>query len=303
MAVPLQGLTHGMEQWTIGKLLTWMSGHLAEKAVDAPRLSAELLLSHVLGCKRIELYTNFDQPVEQTRLDELRGLVKRCAEHEPVGYLVGRCEFYSLEIRLNRTCLIPRPETELLVERAIDLLRLRPKPAAVLDLCTGSGCIAIAIAMNVPECRVAATDLSDEVLSVADENVRAHGLTERVRLLRGDLFDPLIGGLDETSFDLIVANPPYVSSAEMETLDRNVKEYEPVSALHGGVDGLDVYRRIAERVGPFLKADGVLMLEIGYAQGPAVRGLLEATSLFAKITVEKDRSNNDRIVTAWRQKA
>jgi release factor glutamine methyltransferase len=266
-------------------------------------LSAELLLSHVLGCKRIELYTNFDRVVEQAKLDELRGLVKRCAEHEPVAYLVGRCEFYSLEIRLNKACLIPRPETELLVERAIDLLRARPQPAAVLDLCTGSGCIAAAIAKNVPECRVTATDVSDEALTAANENVQLHDLGERVRLLCGDLFDPLIGGLDETSFDLVVSNPPYVTSAEMETLDRNVKDYEPVSALHGGVDGLDVYRRILERIEPFLKEDGVLMLEIGYRQGPAIRELLEATCLFAKITIEKDRSDNDRIATAWRLKA
>jgi len=291
-----------MEQWTIGKLLTWMNGYLAEKGVDSPRLSAELLLSHVLARKRIELYTNFDLPVEQARLDELRGLVKRCGEHEPVAYLVGRCEFYSLQIKVNRAVLIPRPETELLVERAIDRLRLRAKPAAILDLCTGSGCIAVAIARNVQECRIVATDSSDEALAVADQNVRAHALAERVRLLCGDLFDPLIAGLDDTSFDLIVSNPPYVSSAEMQQLDRNVKDYEPVSALHGGMDGLDVYRRIAQSVGNFLKPDGVLLLEIGYAQGPPIRALFEATGLFAEITVEKDRSNNDRIVIARRQR-
>ncbi len=291
-----------MEQWTVGKLLTWMNGYLTDRGVDAPRLSAELLLSHVSGCKRIELYTNFDRVVEQARLDELRGLVKRCGEHEPVAYLVGRCEFYSLEIRVNRACLIPRPETELLVERAIDRLRMRQMPATVLDLCTGSGCIAVAIARNAPDCRVVATDLSDEALSAADENVRAHGLAERVQLMCGDLFDPLISGLDATSFDLIVSNPPYVTSAEMEALDRNVKDYEPVSALHGGVDGLDVYRRIANGVGPFLKNDGILMLEIGFAQGPAVRRLLEAAELFTEITVEKDGSNNDRIVIALRKK-
>ncbi|MBE0534320.1 MAG: peptide chain release factor N(5)-glutamine methyltransferase [Phycisphaerae bacterium] len=291
-----------MEQWTIGKLLTWMNGYLTDKGVDAPRLSAELLLSHVLNCKRIELYTDFDRPVEAARLEQLRALVKRCAEHEPVAYLVGRCEFYSLEIRVNRSCLIPRPETELLVERAIDWLRRRPQPASVLDLCTGSGCIAVAVAKNVPECCVIATDLSDQTLSIADENVKAHGLGEHVRLLCGDLFDPL-AGLDEKSFDLIVANPPYVTSAEMETLDRNVKDYEPTPALHGGVDGLDVYRRIADQVGPFLKANGALMLEIGYTQGPAVRALLEATALFAEVTVEKDHASHDRIVTANRQTA
>ncbi len=287
-----------MEQWTIQKLLEWMNGYFGDKAVDAPRLSAELLLCHVLDCKRIELYTDFDRVVEQARLTRLRELVKRCAEHEPVAYLVGRCEFYSLAIKVNKSCLIPRPETELLVERAIDFLRARQTPAAVLDLCTGSGCVAIAIAKNVADCRLTATDVSDEALSIADINVKTHALVDRVRLLCGDLFDPIVAGLDETGFDLIVSNPPYVSAAEFDTLDRNVRDYEPRQALYGGVDGLDVYRRIAEKIDPFLKPDAALILEIGYAQGPPVRQLLEETALFKQIKVEKDHSNNDRIVTA-----
>jgi len=287
-----------MEQWTIQKLLEWMNGYFTDKGVDSPRLSAELLLCHVLDCGRIELYTDFDRVVEQPLLARLRELVKRCAKHEPVAYLVGRCEFYSLPIRVNKSCLIPRPETELLVERAIDFLRARQTPAAVLDLCTGSGCVAIAIAKNVADCRITATDLSDDALKVADSNIKAHGLTERVRLECGDLFEPLVPGLDETGFDLIVSNPPYVSAAEFETLDRNVRDYEPRRALYGGVDGLDVYRRIAENVDTFLKPDGALILEIGYAQGPAVRQLLGQTGVFKTIKVEKDHSNNDRIVTA-----
>ncbi|RKY04809.1 MAG: peptide chain release factor N(5)-glutamine methyltransferase [Planctomycetota bacterium] len=287
-----------MEQWTIQKLLDWMNGYFTEKAVDAPRLTAELLLCHVLGCRRIELYTNFDRVVDQAGLAELRRLVKRCAEHEPVAYLVGRCEFYSLAIKVNKSCLIPRPETELLVERAIDFLRARQTPAAVLDLCTGSGCVAIAIAKNVADCRLTATDVSDEALSIADANIKTHALADRIRLLCGDLFDPIVAGLDETSFDLIVSNPPYVSAAEFDALDKNVRDYEPRQALYGGVDGLDVYRRIAEKIEPFLRPDGALILEIGYAQGPAIRQLLEETALFKHIKVEKDHSNNDRIVTA-----
>ncbi|MCD6395505.1 MAG: peptide chain release factor N(5)-glutamine methyltransferase [Planctomycetes bacterium] len=287
-----------MEQWTIQKLLDWMNGYFTEKTVDAPRLTAELLLCHVLGCQRIELYTNFDRVVDQARLARLRELVKRCAEHEPVAYLVGRCEFYSLAIKVNKSCLIPRPETELLVERAVDFLRARQTTAAVLDLCTGSGCVAIAIAKNVADCSLTATDVSDDALSIANANIKTHALAERIRLLCGDLFDPIVAGLDETGFDLIVSNPPYVSAAEFETLDKNVRDYEPRQALYGGIDGLDVYRRIAEKIDPFLKPDGALILEIGYAQGPAIRQLLEQTALFKNIKVEKDHSNNDRIVTA-----
>ena len=287
-----------MEQWTIKKLLDWMTSFFTEKGIDAPRLSAELLLSHVLSCQRIELYTTFDKIVDPTKLHELRALVKRCAEHEPVAYLVGRCEFYSMQIKVNSSCLIPRPETELLVERGIDFLRRREGEQVVLDLCTGSGCIAIAIAKNFPGCHVTATDISDEALSIADENIKAHNLVDRIRLMSGDLFDPIIEGLDEAKFDLIVCNPPYVTTAEMETLDKNVKDYEPHSALHAGPKGLDIYRRIFAQVDTFLKPNAALILEIGYAQGKTVRQLLEETTTFEQIAVEKDRSDNDRIVTA-----
>jgi release factor glutamine methyltransferase len=252
----------------------------------------------VLGCERIELYTSFDRVLEKAKLEELHGLVKRCAEHEPVAYLVGRCEFYSLPIKVNSSCLIPRPETELLVERAIDFLRGRNGEQVVLDMCTGSGCIAVAIAKNFTGCHVTATDICDEALSVAQENVTAHGLGERVRLLCGDLFDPIIEGLDEAKFDLIVCNPPYVTTTEMDQLDKNVKDYEPHKALHAGAEGLDVYRRIAAEIEKFLKPDAALLLEIGYAQGKAVTELLEQTRIFTEIKIEKDRSDNDRIVIA-----
>ena len=290
-----------METWTVQKLLNWINDYFVEKGVDAPRLSGELLLSHVLGLSRIELYTNFDHVVEKARLSTLHELVKRCSDQEPVAYLVGRCEFYSLSIKVTPDCLIPRPETELLVERAIELLRSYPastSPPLICDLCTGSGCIAVAIAKNFPTAEVIATDISDGALAVAAENVETHGVGDRVRLLCGDLFAPIIEGLDQSRFDLIACNPPYVSSSEMEALDKNVKDYEPHSALHAGDDGLDVYRRIAEQIDDFLKPTGVLMLEIGYAQGPAVKDLLEKTNTFAEIKIEKDTSNNDRVVTA-----
>lgn len=278
-----------------------MTGYFTENKIDAPRLSAELLLSHILSCQRIELYTDFDKIVNPTKLQELRALVKRGSQHEPIAYLVGRCEFYSLRIKVNSSCLIPRPETELLVERGMDFLRRRQGEQAVLDLCTGSGCIAIALAKNYPNCHITATDISDDALSIADENIKAHDLADRIHLMSGDLFDPIIEGLDEAKFDLIVCNPPYVTSAEMETLDKNVKDYEPHTALHAGKEGLDVYRRIFAQVDKFLKPDAALILEIGYTQGKAVQQLLEETSEFQKITVEKDPSNKDRIVTAKKQ--
>ncbi len=291
-----------MAEWTIQKLLNWTAEHFTEKGIDSPRLSAELLLSHVLELKRIELYTQFDKPVAKPQLDKLHDLVKRAGENEPVAYLIGRTEFYSLELDITRDCLIPRPETELLVERAIEFLRTRSSKQFVCDLCTGSGCIAVAIAKNFPAADIIATDICDAALSVAERNVEKYQLKERIKLLCGNLFDPVIPQLDVEKFDLIVCNPPYVSDIEFEKLDKNVKDYEPKHALYAGTDGLDVYRRICEKAGQFLKPGAALILEIGYAQGQAVKELLEEAQCFEKITIEKDFHDNDRVVTAINKK-
>ncbi|MCP4612298.1 MAG: peptide chain release factor N(5)-glutamine methyltransferase [Planctomycetes bacterium] len=288
-----------MDTWTIQKLLNWTTEYLTGKGIESPRLSAELLLSHTVELTRIELYTQFDRPVPPEQLDKLRDLVKRAGQNEPIAYLVGRTEFYSLQIDVTPDCMVPRPETELLAERAIEFLReRRTSTQYVCDLCTGSGCIAVAIANNFTDSRIIATDICGAALAVAAGNVRKHQLNDRITLLCGDLFDPVISGLDVNEFDLILSNPPYVSAAEYEKLDKNVKDYEPKKALFAGVNGLDVYSRIIEKAGQFLKPDGALMLEIGYAQGPAVKELLEQTGDFSEIKIEKDFHNNDRIVSA-----
>jgi len=289
-----------MDTWTIQKLLAWITNYFTDKRVDSPRLSAELLLSHVLAMKRIELYAQFNAPVSAQSLEVLHRLVKRAGEHEPVAYLTGKTEFYSLELEVNADCMIPRPETELLVQRAIEFLRTREGSQFVCDLCTGSGCIAVAIAKNFSAASIIATDICDKALATAARNVDKHQLNERIKLLCGDLFEPVISQLDVETFDLIVSNPPYVTTAEYEALDKNVKDYEPRTALFAGADGMDVYRRIIEKADRFLKPGAALMLEIGYAQGPAVSDLLERTGVFSEIKVEKDFSNNDRIVSARR---
>ncbi len=283
------------EAWTIKKLLDWMVGHFAEKKIESPRLTAELLLSFVLGMERVELYMHFDQPVKKPQLDKLHTLVNRCTQNEPVQYLTGRCEFYSLSLKVAPACLIPRPETELLVERAIEFLRGRQDRQYVCDLCTGCGCIAIAIAKNFVDAKIIATDICDKALRIAAQNIAKYKLEERIELLQGDLFEPIISQLDVREFDLIVCNPPYVSRAEYEKLDAKVKT-EPRLALDGGADGLDIYRRIAADVGGHLKKGGALLLEIGFMQGQQVKKLLEGTNAFGPIKVEKDFSNNDRIV-------
>jgi release factor glutamine methyltransferase len=286
------------EEWTIQKLLTWITDFLTQKQVDAPRLSAELLLSHVLGLRRIDLYVQFSRVVEQEQLARLRDLTKRAGLHEPVAYLVGRTEFYSLEIEVTRDTLIPRPETELLVQRAVEFLRTREGPQYVCDLCTGSGCIAIAIAKNVQGVKIVGADISEAALAVAARNVAKHGLGDRIQLYEGDLFDALVPHVDVTSFDVIASNPPYVSSEDYEKLDKNVKDYEPKQALLAGPEGLDVYRRIFEKIDPFLKPGGGLFLEISYAQGQSVPQLAEQTNLFTDINVEKDVHGHNRLVTA-----
>ncbi len=307
-----------MTDWTIQKLLNWIAGYLTSKGIDSPRFSAELLLSDVLAMKRIELYTHFNKPVAKDKLDRLHDLVKRAGQHEPIAYLIGKTEFYSLELDITPACMIPRPETELLVQKAIEFLRTRPVRNStmrkitqkegisngarigsqlVCDLCTGCGCIAVAIAKNFPDAQIFATDISDAALDVAAENLEKYQLQEQVTLLRGDLFDAFVPQLDVSRFDLIVCNPPYVSSAEFEALDKNVKDYEPRSALLAGDNGLDIYRRIVEKVDQFLKPDAALMLEIGYAQGLAVKELLEQSGAFADVKIEKDVRDNDRIMT------
>ena len=287
-----------MPDWTIQKLLNWITQYFTDNNIDAPRLSAELLLSHVLGLERIELYTNFDKVVVRSDLDRLHSIVKRCIDNEPIQYLIGRSEFYSISLKVSDDCLIPRPETELLVERAIEFLRTRTGPQYVCDLCTGSGCIAVAIAKNFENARIIATDICDKALNVAAENIARYNLQARIELLNGDLFAPIIDQLDRPEFDLIVSNPPYVSTAEYEALDKNVKNYEPEHALHAGPQGLDIYRRIVDEIDRHLKPAGALIAEIGYAQGPAVEELFESTEIFTNIKIEKDISNNDRILTA-----
>ncbi len=290
-----------MQQWTIKKLLDWMASYFEEKNVESARLSAEMLISFVLNMKRIELYTHFDKTVAKDELARIKNLLKRCAANEPIQYLVGSCEFYSMTIKVSQDCLVPRPETELLVTRAIEFLRRADGGKRVCDLCTGSGCVAVAIAAGCEDAKIIATDICDKALAVAAENVARYKLQSRVELLHGDLFAPVIAQLDGEPFDIITANPPYVSTSEMEILQDNVRKYEPALALHGGVDGLDIYRRIIDSVDTHLKANGALMMEIGYAQGNAIKDMLEAAEVFREIKIEKDFNNNDRIVTAVKQ--
>jgi release factor glutamine methyltransferase len=286
--------------WTVRKTLEWTTSFFTRKGVDAPRLSAELLLAHVLEIPRIKLYTDYERPLSDEDRAKLRSLVTRAGEHEPIAYLTGRAHFFNLEFDVTRDVLIPRPDTETLVENVIQAVRrqLVLDAPRVLDLCTGSGCIAAAIAHSLKNAVVIATEISPSAAAVARRNVENLGLAGRVTVEEGDLFEPLLRIVDPQPFDLIVANPPYIPSAQIESLDRSVRDYEPIRALDGGEDGLALHRRIVAEAPGRLNAGGRIFLEIQFDQGPASRELVEGAGDWDDVRVLKDHAGHDRVITA-----
>lgn len=293
-------VTDRAETWTIRRLLEWTSAFFARKRVDPPRLSAELLLSHVLGVPRIKLYTEFDHIVDPKHLTRFRELVKRASEEEPIAYLTGKAHFFNLEFEVTRDVLIPRPDTETLVENVLQLTRIAPGLEAphVLDLCTGSGCIAAAVAFHLKQSTVVAVDSSSAAIEVARGNIQRLGLADRVTLETGDLFEPLSRMADARQFELIVANPPYIPSSQIEQLDRSVREYEPLGALDGGIDGLAVHRRILAEAPARLAPGGRIFLEIAFDQGPVAMEMIAQHEALEQARILKDRAGHDRVLAA-----
>ncbi|HKQ49093.1 MAG TPA: peptide chain release factor N(5)-glutamine methyltransferase [Phycisphaerae bacterium] len=266
--------------WTIGKLLTWTRSHFESSGVDEPRLSAEILLAHALGCRRIDLYARFEQAPTEPQRATFRELVRKAAEHQPIAYLVGHKEFYSLDFLVTPDVLIPRPETELLVEQALAWCATHPQDRYdLLDVGTGSGCIAVAICKRQASVHAVATDVSDAALAVAAENARRHELAERIRTMRADLFNLPPDVVPPGKFNLIVSNPPYVSETDRDSLPENVRKYEPAAALFAGADGLDVFRRIATDVTRYLRLGGLLLVEVGMGQAKSVDEIFAAHGL------------------------
>jgi release factor glutamine methyltransferase len=288
--------------WTVRKTLEWTTAFFTRKGVDAPRLSAELLLAHVLSIPRIKIYTDYDRVLSDDDRGRFRGLVGRAAEHEPIAYLTGRAHFFNLEFDVTRDVLIPRPDTETLVENVVQAVRrlLILDAPRVLDLCTGSGCIAAAIGHALKNATVIATEISPAAAAVARRNVERLGLAGRVTVEEGDLFEPLTRIVDAQPFDLIVSNPPYIPSANIESLDRSVRDYEPKLALDGGADGLDFVRRILAEAPGRLNPNGRLFIELQFDQGPAAQQLAQATPGLDEARILKDHSGHDRVLTARR---
>jgi release factor glutamine methyltransferase len=283
------------DDWTILKLLQWTTTYFKAQGIESPRMDAELLLAFALGLERIDLYLRHDQPLNQEELNRFRKLVKRRKAHEPVAYIIGKKEFWTLELAVGPEVLIPRPETECAVEAILAFLKTYagPKERRFLDLGTGSGAIALAIAQSCPEDRVMAVERSGGALAVARRNCWRHDLQERVHLVAGNWLD--IFSIHKARFDVIVSNPPYISSHQIAALQPEIVGYEPRLALDGGPDGLDCLGQIIRQAPSFLKAGGALFLEIGHDQYAAVCRMASSCGVYRDMTCRPDYSGLDRV--------
>jgi release factor glutamine methyltransferase len=276
---------------------------LGKKSVESPRLQAELLLAHVLKLPRMKLYLNFERALTDAETNSFRELVKRRAQREPLQHILGSTSFCGLEIAVNRSVLVPRPETELLaevgwqflLESTLQRVPAREQPEGwtptALDFGTGSGCIAIALAVKAPDARIVALDVSPEALEMAKQNAARHNVANRVDFLQSNDFQP------QSLFDLVVSNPPYIPSAEIETLEPEVRDYDPRGALDGGADGLDFYRRLAREARGWLKPSGKIMLEFGEGQADSIRGIFETENWIVE-AIREDYTHRQRILIA-----
>jgi release factor glutamine methyltransferase len=282
------------EPWTIRRVLEWTTAHLKKHGSDTPRLDAEILLAHARGCQRIQLYTQFDEPLNDTVRATMRALVQRRTKAEPVAYLVGVREFFSLGFRVTRDVLIPRPDTETLVMEVLDGIKGIATPN-VLDLCTGSGCVAIAVAKNAKTARLTATDISPAAIEIARENVARHDVGDRVNLIESDLFAGITPG---SKFAVIASNPPYIPSAEIDQLDADVSQHEPRLALDGGTDGLSFLRRIINEAPQFAADNGLLLLEFTPEQAESLKSILVDQGGYDDIVIRKDLAHRPRVLMA-----
>ncbi|MFP6684666.1 MAG: peptide chain release factor N(5)-glutamine methyltransferase [Polyangiaceae bacterium] len=281
------------EPWTIGRVLAWARDDLKGRGSASPRLDAELMLAQILECDRIKLITDSGRPLQDSELAAYRQLHKRRRRGEPVAYLRGFREFFGRSFRVDTRVLVPRPETEILVEVALKRSRRVSLCARILDVCTGSGCVAITLAKERPTTRVTGSDISSEALEIARDNM--HRLGGRVSFVRSDLVEAFAGRRDR--FDLVTANPPYINDEDMTKLPVDIRDFEPAVALSAGPDGLRLIRRLIAEVPAVLAAAGVLAMEIGAGQAEQVRTLFEAGG-FTDIETSLDYQGHERIVSA-----
>ncbi|MGA2787434.1 MAG: peptide chain release factor N(5)-glutamine methyltransferase [Verrucomicrobiota bacterium] len=305
---------------TVLEAIQKSSEFLARKGVESPRLQTELLLAHLLKLPRMKLYLNFERVLTPAEVDGLREFIRRRGQREPLQHITGSTSFCGFEITVNRHALVPRPETELLAEFGWQFLStINHQPSTALDFGTGTGCIAIALAAKCPSAKIIATDISAEALALAGQNATRNNVTDRIEFLQGDGFaalhpegrvtrvqnseietkirDSCNSSLRKMEFDLIISNPPYIPSAEIATLQPEVRDFDPRGALDGGADGLDFYRNLVAESKPFLKPGGKIMLEFGDGQAEAIRTIFETEKWIVE-AVKEDYSHRARILIA-----
>lgn len=285
--------------WTTRKLLNWTAEHFAAKAVDSPRLAAEMLLAHVLGVPRIKLYMDLDRPASPLERLTYRELVERAADHEPVQYLVGQAFFYSLALKVDRRVLIPRPSTESLVEHVIEHSKRSPGfvDPVIADIGTGSGAIAIALAANLPAARVIASDINPDALALARENAARHGVADRIDFRQGPLYEPLA----ELRFSFIVSNPPYIPDDEWHDVPPNVKNFEPAQALRAGPDGMDVLNPLIDDAARYLADPGQIVFEIASSRKHLAVERVKKNPKLTDAKVLADHEGKPRVLIADRK--
>ncbi len=280
-----------------------MNSYLEGKGVDSSRVVADMLLSHVIGCERMRLYMEVDRPADPDELSTLRGLVERAAKHEPAQYLIGHAWFYSKQFEVDERVLIPRPSTETLIEHVLQWLKTAPGHAepVIADVGTGSGIIGITLATQLKDSHVFATDISADALELAEQNARSLDVADRIEFHQGKDLEPLKERMGKGDFDVICSNPPYISDKEWKEVAANVKDYEPVKALRGGKDGLDVIRSLIANAADLLKPDGQLVIEIADSQKDAVLQLVEDAEGLGNAVVLKDHEGLWRVLVADRE--
>jgi release factor glutamine methyltransferase len=287
---------------TILEVINKTTPYFEKQGVESPRLTIELLLAHLLKKKRMQLYLEFERELDEKTLEALRGMVKRRVAGEPLQYITGETEFCGLKLMVDKRVLIPRPETELLVERAVERLKTEDRrqktDVRIVDVGTGSGCIAIALAKRLPAGEITAIDVSPEALEVARGNAKLHQIEKNIRFLEGDLLDRLPSGFVA---DTIVSNPPYIADGEIAKLPKEVRDFEPVRALAAGEDGLKVIRRLVMNARRFLSSSGFMALEIGAGQRPAVEEIFDQQG-WDVVEVVKDLQGHERVIVAQPKK-
>jgi release factor glutamine methyltransferase len=277
---------------TVLEAVNSAADYLEKKGIKSARLNSELLLAHVLNCKRLELYLSFDRPLQKNEIDALRELIKRRSTFEPLQYIIGKVEFYGLEFEVNPSVLIPRPETELLVEQILISLN-KEEHLKIMDIGCGSGNIAIALAKHLPNAFITAIDISESAILTAKNNAKLNNVERQIAFSNKNILNGLEIGEDH--FDVIVSNPPYVSSEDFADLEPELRLFEPKIALTDEVDGLTFYRKISTIAKTLLKEKGKLFFEIGAGQSQQVKNIL-AENDFTNVVIKKDYSDIDRII-------